>query len=283
MADAPVELTEVAAAAHGGEIWVAGGLTGAGEPVTDVWRYDPGTDAWAEGTALPVAVHHSALVSTGEDLLLIGGWIGPGFGEPTDAVWRLAADDAEWEPGPALPSARAAGAAAWDGERVVYGGGVTADGITPAVLALAGDEWTEVAAMDPRREHLAAASDGAGRTWLLGGRTGRLTTNLPSVDLVEGASASSLGDVLTPRGGVSGFFAPRIGACAAGGEQPNGTFDAVECVDATGQVTVLPQLGVARHGTGAAVIDGVAYVVMGGPAPLLSVSSIIEALELPTN
>jgi hypothetical protein len=33
--------------------------------------------------------HHAALVSTGERLLLLGGYTGSGFGQPSDGVWQF--------------------------------------------------------------------------------------------------------------------------------------------------------------------------------------------------
>ena len=47
------------------------------------------------------------------------------------------------------------------------------------------------------REHLAATSDLAGRTWLLGGRVGGLTSNLGTVELVEDDSIQLLGGLPT--------------------------------------------------------------------------------------
>jgi hypothetical protein len=46
-------------------------------------------------------------------------------------------------------------------------------------------------------------------------------------------------------------------------------------------VTVLPDLGVARHGVGAAVVGGSAYVVLGGRQPGLFTSDVTERLPLP--
>jgi hypothetical protein len=48
-----------------------------------------------------------------------------------------------------------------------------------------------------------------------------------------------------------------------------------------GKVGRLPDLGVARHGVGAAVVDGTAFVVLGGRQPGLSTSDVTEALRLP--
>src|SRR5262245_20703187 len=65
-ADAPASLTEIAATAHDGRVWVVGGLTAEGAGSADVFVYDPATDKWGVGPDLPGPVHHSAMVSDGE-------------------------------------------------------------------------------------------------------------------------------------------------------------------------------------------------------------------------
>jgi N-acetylneuraminic acid mutarotase len=167
--DAPVALTEVAAAAFGGHIWVVGGFDAGGQAVPTVYVYDPNFDEWSPGPALPEGVHHTALVSTGDSLLVIGGYRGAGFGAPTADVLRLDPAVGEWEPGPALPEARAAGAAAWDGNRVVYGGGVGPGGVSSDVLALDGDQWVPGGGLRAPRGGPPAAGAGGGRG---GGRGG---------------------------------------------------------------------------------------------------------------
>lgn len=277
---APTPMSEVATAAFGGQVWTAGGLTNQGDAAATVQIFDPTSDSWSTGPDLPEAVHHAALVSTGDTLYLLGGYVGSGFDSPTAAVWRLDIASGQWTEGPSLPEARAAGAAAWDGERVVYGGGVGPDGLAADVLALTADEWTRLGQLSQAREHLAAAGDGSGRVWFLAGRTGGLDSNLGTVDLVEGDGTRSLGQVLTPRGGVAAFWAPATGACVVGGEEPNATFDEVECIDEEGTVTSLPSLNVARHGLGASVVGGIAYALLGGRQPGLSASGTVEGIRL---
>ncbi len=279
--DAPLELTEVAAAAHDDRIWVAGGLTADGDASSAVLIYDPAEDAWTEGPDLPEPVHHSTLVSDGETLRLIGGWTDSNFERFTDAVWRLDEANGSWVEDVALPEARTAGAAAWDGSRIVYGGGFDPDSVSAAVLAFQGDGWTQVARLANPREHLAATSDGSGATFLLGGRLSGLDGNLALADLVEGGSSTTIGELPTPRGGVAAFWWPALGACLVGGESPGGTNAQVECIDEDGDITVLPGLAHPRHGLGAAVVDGVAYVALGGDQPGLFVSPTLEAFELP--
>lgn len=279
LADAPLALTEVGVAAFEGELWTAGGLTAEGEVSTAVQVYDPRTDTWRSGPDLPAPVHHASLVAAGPDLMVVGGFRSLAF-DPVPDVLVLDGDGRSWVEGPALPGPRGAGAGAWDGERLAYGGGVGDEGLADAVWVLAGpaDDWTEAGTLSIAREHLAAASDGDGNVWFLGGRRGSLDTNLARVDRLTGTTVSAAGELPTPRGGVTAFFSDRVGACLAGGEAPDGTFAEVECIDADGGTTALPPLGTARHGLGAAVIDGVAYVALGGPEPRLAVSGTIEAL-----
>ncbi len=271
----------MAVAAHDGRIWLAGGLSPLGAALTDVEILDPASGEWSDGPALPTGIHHAALVSDGERLLLIGGYLGSAFSQPTEIVLVLADAAGGWVEGPSLPAARAAGAAAWDGSRVVYAGGVTSGGaFSSDVIGLAEGAWEPIGTMVGPREHLAATSDGAGRTWLMGGRLGTLDTNVATVELVEDGSITLGPALATPRGGVAAFHHPSVGACLTGGEAPDRAFTVVECVADDGSVTPLPDLREPHHGHGAAVVDGVAYVVLGGPEPTLSAGSTVETLDL---
>ena len=279
-APAPDALTEVAVATLGGRIWAAGGLRDDGSASDRVNIYDPVADAWSRGPTLPEPVHHAALVGDGERLWLIGGYAADSLSEPTTAVRRLDPGADAWVEDRPLPEPRAAGAAAYDGSRIVFAGGVEPDSVAVEVFGLEPDGWRVLGRLSRPREHLAATSDGAGRTFVLGGRVGGLTGNLATVDLVEGDSVRFVGDLPTPRGGVAAFWWPGLGACLAGGESPDGTNAQVECMDPDGTAQALPDLGVARHGLGAAVIGETAYVVQGGRRPGLYVSEVIEALPL---
>jgi hypothetical protein len=277
---APVALTEVAAAAHQGRIWVAGGIDDAGQAVAHLQVYDPVGDAWAAGPALPEPVHHAALVSDGETLFLIGGYLGGGFSRPTAEVWRL--DDSNgggWSPAAPLPEPRGAGAAACNGrDGIVYGGGVGPDGVSADVFVLERAAWRPFASLTRPREHLAASSSAAGTVTFLGGRDA--SGNLGTVDLVaEDGAVLRADDLPTARGGIAGFPAGALGDCAVGGEAPEGTFATVECIGPAG-ATTLPGLTLARHGLGAATMAGRAYALLGGTRPGLSVTGAVEFLDL---
>jgi hypothetical protein len=286
VAAAPVALTEVAVAAHNGRVWVAGGLRADGTASAAVLVFDPTKGTWAAGPMLPAAIHHAALVSTPGGLVLVGGYVGDTTTVATDAVRRLDDGATRWTDGAPLPEARAAGGAAFDGVRIVYAGGVKPGGIADEVFALpTGDSaWSLIGHLPTAREHLAVTADGLGHTFVLGGRVGDLDHNLGTVDLVQGSgegAVRTIGDLPTKRGGVGAFWWPSLGACLAGGESPGGTNPQVECMAADGTRARLPDLGVARHGLGAAVVDGSAYVVLGGRQPGLFTSDVTERLALP--
>lgn len=275
-------MTEVAAASFAGGFWVVGGLDTRGQAARDVNVYDPAFDTWAPGPELLEPLHHAALVSTGDLLYLIGGYRGPGYDAPTANVWVLDSATGDWAEGPALPEPRAAGAAAWDGHRLVYGGGVGADRQpTSQVFALEDGEWQVIGELSSPREHLGAASDGDGTVWFMGGRRGGdLSTNVATVEIVTGGDIEDGPALPTARGGVGAFWAPETGACLLGGESSGGTFSVAECVRPDGELMTLPRMAQARHGLGVAVLDGIAYAAVGGPAPGLSSTAIVEALDL---
>lgn len=278
--DAPFARLEMAVTSHGGRIWLAGGLAPEGDALSDVDIFDPAAGTWSQGPPLPTAMHHAALVSDGDRLVLIGGYLGSAFNRPTDIVLTLADGDDRWREVAPLPAPRAAGAAAWDGSRIVYAGGVGGVGDVRAEVYALGDEWSRVGAMAAAREHLAATSDGDGRTWLLGGRVGGLDSNLATVELLDGNRITELADLPTARGGVAAFHVPGIGACLTGGEAPDRAYVAVECISSDGTVAELADLVEPHHGHGAAVVDGTAYVVLGGPKPFLTADTTVEALDL---
>src|SRR5918994_2879981 len=253
--DAPFGRLEMAVAALDGRIWLAGGLDAAGNALVEGDVFHPATGEWESGPPLPTALHHAALATDGEVLLLAGGYDGSSFGAPTATTHILVPERGSWTDGPALPAPRGAGALAHDGDRFVYAGGVGPDGVADEIYALVDlDRWEPSGALSRPREHFASTSDGMGTTWFLGGRQGGLETNLGDVDVVV-ADDVRASPPLSPRGGVAAFFAPGIGACLTGGEAPTRAFTIVECVSADDRQTALPRMAQPRHGHGAAVVD----------------------------
>lgn len=277
---APVALTEVAAAAFDGRIWVAGGLAADGSAVDTVQVLDPAGGTWVGGPPLPQPVHHSALVNDGFRLWLVGGY--GADGRPLATVWALDPGADTWTEHFPLPEPRAAGAATWDGQgQLVYAGGMGPAGVTADTWVQLEHGWEPYHRLPEPSEHLAATSDGDGTAYVLGGRRGGLDTNTARVTALAVEGGRSLGEVPTARGGVAAFWWSGLGACLVGGESPGGTHAQVECIDADGTVRGLPDLARPRHGLGAVVLDGRAYALLGGEQPGLFVSDAVEVLELP--
>jgi non-specific serine/threonine protein kinase len=280
VAPAPYKRTEVTAGVLGGRIWVLGGYDGSGTAVVDVGIYDPNANTWSAGPPLPESLHHATAASDGSRLWVVGGYT-HGTQLVITAAVRYTDAGGVWRDGPPLPEPRAAGALVWDGRRLLFGGGVGPHGLAGDVFALEDGRWRRVGALSVAREHLAAASDGQGNTWFLAGRLGPLDTNRSDVDLVNADKIIRLGQVGTARGGVAGFHVPGLGGCVAGGEQPTGTFNTVECIKLDGSTTTLPALITPRHGLAAAVVDGAIDTLLGGPTPNLAVSDVAEVLRIP--
>src|SRR5512134_1389040 len=70
--DAPTRRSEVAAAALGGKIYVVGGFGGGTGGLTEA--YDPVADRWERRAALPVGLHHTAVVGLDNRLFVVGGY-----------------------------------------------------------------------------------------------------------------------------------------------------------------------------------------------------------------
>jgi len=279
---APVAEESGGVAAFAGKLWVAGGIDAAHNPLGVVQEYDPARRTWSQGPALPAPVNHVALVSTGKQLLVIGGDRNSGA-NPVATVRRLDPAAGTWLDAPSLPAPRGAGAAAWDGHRIVFAGGVGPDGKpSPDVFALQAGTWKRIGTLPVAREHLAAASDGHGSTFFLGGETNlnNHKTVYNEVDVVQGSTVRRLGTLPTPRSSVAGFWSPTAGACVVGGRDTNqNTLTTVECVNPGGNVQRLPSLANPRHGLGAAVLGGTVYAVLGETGGQRV--NVAEALRLP--
>ena len=266
-AEAPLGVESAGTAVFQGKAWVVGGMDGTRQGRADVFVYDPAKNRWSREPKLPQAISHAALVSTGKELFLIGGYAGSTT-EPISTVRRLDEATSRWVTAPNLPVAVGAGAAAWDGRRIVYAGGVGADGEpSRSVFAFENGAWRRLDGVLSRaREHLAAASDGKGTTYFLAGEVNRGTAKavFGTVDTVKGDRVRKVGDVPTARGSVSGFFSPGDGACVGGGRDGvGGLYAEVECIGADGVTKKLPNLPWPRHGLGMVVIDGFAYALLG--------------------
>lgn len=275
----PEPRTEVAGAAWQGRVVVAGGLRADGTTSARADWWDPATDTWSALPDLPVPLHHTALVSTGDRLWLIGGYVTTEGGwAPELRTWWLESDGEPWQPGPDLLLARGAPAAVATASTVWVLGGVGDAGTQVATEWLGEEGWEPGPSLVAPREHLAAVVVD-GQPMAVGGRDGGLATTLLSTEVVDEAEGAVPGPELTvPRGGFGGATLGGV-PCVAGGELAGGTVAQVEClVDEAWQV--VGALDEPRHGLAVVALGDDLHVIGGGPEPGLSVSDAHEVLPL---
>jgi non-specific serine/threonine protein kinase len=278
LADAPTGRTEVAAAADGGYVWVAGGFGRDGATLATVERYDLARDRWERGPDLPVAVNHAMAATLDGSVYVVGGY--QADGAVGRRAFRLQAG--RWAPVAELPEGRAAGVAvALDG-RLFVAAGVGPHGLAGRMLVYdpGGDRWTAAPGPPTPREHLGGAGF-AGRLYALGGRA-RGQGNFGAAEAFDPRSGrwEALPDLPTRRGGLAAAATANGFVVAVGGEG-EATFEQAEAFDVrAGQWRALPPLPTPRHGLGVVGVGTVLYALAGGPRPGLHVSTAGEAIDL---
>jgi hypothetical protein len=262
----PVQAAGVAA--FDGMIWVVGGVRNKRhDPVTDVYAYDGHRWMTAHDKIpqLTQARAHAALVATKDSLYLIGG---NGLDESATSdnarhpvvrsVLRLNGMKGQWiEDKHPLPAARESGAAAFDGNRIVFGGGnESGQGSSKSDVwaRTPNGDWTSVdGSLRPARDHLAAAVDGTGTIWFVGG-----TDDPTAVDRFEGNTVSPAPKVVHVSNSAAVGFAS--GFCTIGGSFQNVRIAQSRCQPTSNSLSDLPR---ATAGLGAARIGDTVYVVGG--------------------
>jgi hypothetical protein len=278
----PFALSEVAGAVWNGRIVVVGGLHPSNVTNDQTFLYDPATDSWDNGPALPVPLHHTTLTSLGDRLYLVGGYSNPGTGGwiPQAGVWSLGPDDEEWVPEPELNTARGALAVASTGDRLIAMGGVGPDAeflASTEIFEPGAPAWEPGPDLLEPREHFAATAVGD-RVYAIGGRLDAFETNKNTVEVLEAGEWKEAPPLNHARGGIGATTVGEI-PCVTGGEEPNGTIGSVECL-IDGSWKVVAELELARHGLAVVTLEGAIHVIAGGTAPGLSASAIHEVIRL---
>ncbi len=124
----PMRIQEIYPCLHQGSIWVAGGLSPDAPEVSQnvadrVMRFDLEARVWRDAGKLPAPRHHGFLVSSGQSLLLFGGFVTnpQGRWQASRDVLRLEAG--QWVQIAELPSAQSETVAAVFNDRVHLAGG----------------------------------------------------------------------------------------------------------------------------------------------------------------
>jgi N-acetylneuraminic acid mutarotase len=280
LAPALSKRTEVAAAAAGNRIVVAGGYRGDGATVSTVEVFDPVSGRWEPGPDLPVPVNHAMAATVRDRIYVFGGYLSSN--RPTDVAFTL--DAGQWRQIAPLPQPRAAGTAAALGDTVYVAGGIGPNGLAAEMLVYdaAGDSWRTAPGPPTRREHLGGAAFG-GLVYTVGGRTGGLAGNLAAFEAYDPRTSAwtRLPDLPTRRGGLSAT-ATCTGLIVAIGGEASDTFAEAEAFEIQTQAwKALPPLPTPRHGLGVVALGNTVYTLSGGPKPGLHVADSTEAIAVP--
>lgn len=260
--------SEIAVAELGGRIYVIGGYPMGRIPSHIVQVYDPVTDSWSYGPALPLPIHHTMAAVVNGRLYVIGGeFDGAGTGRREvylNTVYELNPDSGTWMPRAPMPTARSGGGAAVIDGKIYVAGGRPPRGNDFAVYDPATDTWTVLPDLPTARNHLGVDAIG-GKVYVAGGRFGagvgsEMTAVLEIFDPITGQWSNGA-PMPAPRAGVTAITA-RGCLYIIGGEgndaDPRGIFDQTEAYDpATNTWYTLTPMPTPTHGlTGAALIDG---------------------------
>ena len=281
-------------AAHKGELWVVGGQDANGKR-DEVRVFNPQTNKWRAGPKLPEGISHAPLVSTGDKLYLLGGLTATkdDDGVPLATVYSLDTKNpgGTWIKEDELPAPRYGGAAAWDGQRLVFAGGAeTFEPNTPRPAAadiweLRSGKWESIDdVLQPARDRMAAATDGKGRIWFVGGADHVYPRKIyADVEVLRGNKVSDSTPIRTAVQGAAAVWTPDTGTCVFGGSTvlPNQTAKPVakvQCLEGTDPGW--PDLPEARYNAGAAVIDNTVYVVGSRPCSPCRAGAGSEPVEI---
>jgi hypothetical protein len=281
-ADLPVALEGAAVAAYQDKMWVAGGLSNdaARTKLSTVFIFDPRTNTWTSGPALPQPISHGSLVPTPWTLYFIAGWVQDGG---SAQVLKLNATNTAWVEDVPLPEKRVAGAAAYDGSTIIYAGGTQKGGApTDTVWALRGGRWQDIGRLRHRRQKLAAVSNNVDTVWVLGGRNHLTDTKYGDMDRIAQGRvmplpASRTAPISPPVDSAAAVQLDGYGVCLVGGEIGGRRYNDWWCEQPAAN---LPKLSPQRAGLGVAKIGDTIYVV-GGYGATFQGTNRVEALTLP--
>lgn len=132
VAQAPANHLEGATAVVNNRLFIIGGFKDSDlNAFGRVDVYNPQTNVWETVTtprkALPINLTHAQTVVDGNDIWIVGGFVGKNPGPPTNQVWRYNVANDQWYSGPALPAKRAGGGIALVNRKIHYIGGTAND------------------------------------------------------------------------------------------------------------------------------------------------------------
>jgi hypothetical protein len=288
----PVARHECGFVESGGKFYLIGGR---GEKPIDV--YDPASNAWSQGAAPPLEIHHFQPVSYQGRIYVAGALTGR-FPVETPVPYILIYDPASdtWTKGPEIPEARRRGAAGAvvRGDKLFLICGIVNGHTGNYVnwfdeLDLQSGRWTELPDAPRTRDHFQAAIIGE-ELYAAGGRTSSYETQetasltIGQVDVFNFTSGKWTifsRELPTRRAGTLtiavGDRLIVLGGESAGQREAHAEVEAYRT--STGLWEKLPPLAQGRHGTGAVFYQGQIYTAagngsLGGSNELTSLESL---------
>jgi N-acetylneuraminic acid mutarotase len=295
----PVAMAEVGVTALDGQFFLVGGTeqVEGGEPVYDsrrVMTYDPARATWQARADLPMGLSHVGVAALGGKVYAVGGFTDIVHMNPQPVAYEYDPTTDAWTPLPELSTPRGSVAAVAAGGKLHVLGGRQADEILPIPLPPGSPElfqtrgtvtthqvydpaagtWSDAAPLPGEgRDHVGVAvlDD---RIHVVGGRIADTDDNLARHDVYDPATGtwSSAAPLPVPRSAgaatvVDGRLVYAGGECKPGGQggTPNAYSDVTAYDPATDTWATMIPLPSARHGFGAATIDGTAYFAAGAP------------------
>jgi N-acetylneuraminic acid mutarotase len=118
----PTPVKAAGAVLLGEKIYLPGGLSIDGEPVTDLEIYDPRTDQWSEGTPMPIPMSGYELAAFEGQMYVFGGWTGSEF---SSRVFVYSPREDTWQELQPMASPQAGSSAVVIGTKILWAGAKT--------------------------------------------------------------------------------------------------------------------------------------------------------------
>lgn len=280
IASGPVARANAQSAVVGGRVYLFGGLTNsAGQATVRGDVYNPATNAWTRLADLPQPLTAAATVVNGNDVWLIGGFLGNSTGPSVKSVWKYNVSTNAWSKGPDLPQDVGGTTAQVIGGRIYVtgglrrgaGGALLGDVAATRVLDLSNLSagWQTRANLPNPRNHPASAV-AKGVLYVFGGQHG-VDPNARQTDVHAYNPAtnawSKVGSMPFARShfGTSSFaFNDRVYLFGGSANGDAATGRSLAFDPATKVWTYLQPLPEARSGAAAALVNGSLYLLGGG-------------------
>ena len=286
----PTPRTEVTATIIGDDnIYVIGGLDKSGKVLDTVEVYNIKNDTWKTVAPLPQPLHHTAASNFNDKIYVIGGssspidnWI------PSNKLFIYDPIEDKWIEGKPMPTARGAINANFVNEILYVIGGYGSSQIVDVNEAYdpLSNEWISKSSMPTPRHHAASAVVDD-QLFVIGGRTVGLypivNTNITErYDPIED-KWMTLESMPSERSGISAASINNTTTIYVfGGEDLTKTYNNNEKYDVkSNEWESQEPLPTPRHGLAAvSTNDDKIYVIGGGPASGLSVTSVNEIFNI---